>query len=1111
MTKTNITAVHSIEKSKRFFRSTRLDSDIYDINHLIGYNLTSQVLQVLSRINEGLNHNTNERAFTLTGPYGSGKSAFALFLAHLVENRTTEKPNLALEILLNKAPSLAINMIRTLNNKGLCPVVLTLRRAPLAQSILEGLICALRKVRQSKEIRSLISEIQNDLLNNELNSVVVKSRIDSFIGVLPKNYRGMLLVLDELGKALEYVSRHATEDIYLLQELAEHASRSGGKPFLLIGILHQSFGQYGEYLDHAARQEWSKVQGRFCDIAFIEPPEQQIRLAVHAIISMDVEKKQADKIKVNDIAGKLIDRGYMPNGLKPEEVLSLALNALPLHLTALFALPYLFKRFAQNERSLFAYLLSSEPFGLQEKMANNGNDFIRLPDLFDYFQANVSGNITKKTYGRRWLEIADALERTPDLSIEEVQVIKAIGLLGILGEISSMRATREFICLALHDDINSDSISACLSSLQKKSLIVYRRYNSTYKIWEGSDVDIEARLDEGRIKTQGLLLADDLQRFLPLRPMVARRYSHDIGVMRFFELRYVDSVVQPKNLLPTEGMDGVLVCCLPGTQGQSSTFMDWAKNGDIANLKNVIIVIPNQIGNLRDAASELKAIHWAWQNTPELRDDRIARRELAERTAFIERLLTQAVQQLLDPRPEPYGASAKWYHQGQRQAQVKDLRSISELLSVVMDIVYFESPKIINELVSRRVISSAAAGARRNLIERMLANGDEPLLGIEGYPPERSIYESVLMASGLHQQDEPYWQSPSEAADPLHILPTFKYMERTIFGSLEEPYSIDRLLRELSMPPIGIMPGVFPVLLVAFLLAYPDEISLYREGVFVPEPNISDFEVLMRRPELYSVTGSRLRGDCALMVKRISSKLNVKPTTLSVARALISMVRSLPDHAWRTRQLPEPVLKLRTVIEQARSPERLLFHDIPQALGVLPFTDELTGSHDRVDQFFNKLNEAIQLWSNITQIKIKEAGDDLLRACNFPASKDGWQSLIQTAQHLKSKPLSRNLNPFITRLTTKNEIDSIIESVLAHVANRPPSSWTDNDVESFPAYAKLIGEEFIAFTNKFGVLSPNDEALCSELMEQVKNNLDTQAPSHIIRVALSRLMHVFND
>ncbi|EEG79121.1 hypothetical protein [Dethiobacter alkaliphilus] len=1107
MTNINNSAVKNMERPKRFFRSIRLDSDINDINNLSGYSLTNHVLYVLGRIEEGVNDHAKERAFTLTGPYGSGKSAFALFLCHLLNNKSYDGSNIAFDLLKNQDLRLSENYANTLDGNGLYPVVLTLRRAPLSYSILEGLVFALHKVRQSKSVRNLIVEIKNDLSHANLSGEIIKARIAAFIDVLPKHYKGMVLVLDELGKALEYAARYTGEDVYLLQELAEFASRSGDKPFLLFGILHQSFEQYGEYLDHAARQEWAKIQGRFCDIAFIEPPEQQIRLAVQAISSLEIDIHADEKERASSVSRKLIEKGYIPSGLKPREVQDIASSSYPLHLTVLFALPHLFKRFAQNERSLFAYLLSKETFGLQEQLAKSSGDFIRLPNLFDYFHANISNNITKQAYSRRWIEVADALERTPDLTSEEVSVLKTIGLLGILGEISFMSATREFISIALSDEIQDKTIEECLASLQKRSLIVFRRYNNTYKIWEGSDVDIEARLEDGRRNTQGLLLADDLQKFLPKRPLVARRHSHEKGAMRYFELRYIDSMVQAKHLLPSEGIDGVIVCCLPSMRDQIDTFVNWVKNEEICQLKNVLIVVPQQIGTLRDAASELRAIHWVWQNTPELRDDRIARRELAERNTLIEQMLTQAVQHILDPRPEPNGSNAAWYYMGEIE-KVESLRGISELLSRVMDKVYSDSPTIKNELINRRGISAAAAAARRNLVERMLSNENELLLGMEGYPPERSIYESVLKASGIHQPGDQCWNLPS-ANDSLNLYPAFKRMEELVFSSLDEPYSIEKLLKDLSGPPIGVMPGVFPVLLVAFMLSFPDEISLYREGVFIPEPNIADFEVLMRRPELYAVAGSRLEGERMLVVQRIANSLRVRPTTLSVARALIGMLKSLPDHAWRTRKLPGEVLKLRTAIEQARSPEKLLFVDIPEAVGEEPFTDQPVDSNEHIIRFFNKLNEAITSWREVTDTHIAKASKELLAACNMPEGVEGWKALIQTAHDLKSKPVSDKLNPLITRLTTPNEINAVVESVLAQIANRPPRSWTDKEVDDFPELAKQIGNELITFTQKYAVLTDDEEAACEKLIDQLKTNLREDSSPQIIRVALSRLLQEY--
>ena len=80
---------------------------------------------------------------------------------------------------------------------------------------------------------------------------------------------GVLLILDELGKFLEYAAMHPEkQDIYILQRLAESASRSGGTPLFVMGLLHQGFNAYSDYLDNASKREWEKIAGRFEEILF---------------------------------------------------------------------------------------------------------------------------------------------------------------------------------------------------------------------------------------------------------------------------------------------------------------------------------------------------------------------------------------------------------------------------------------------------------------------------------------------------------------------------------------------------------------------------------------------------------------------------------------------------------------------------------------------------------------------------------------------------------------------------------------------------------------------------------------------------------------------------
>ena len=49
-------------------------------------------------------------------------------------------------------------------------------------------------------------------------------------------------------------------------------------------------------------------------------------------------------------------------------------------------------------------------------------------------------------------------------------------------------------------------------------------------------------------------------------------------------------------------------------------------------------------------------------------------------------------------------------------------------------------------------------------------------------------------------------------------------------------------------PPIGMKDGMMPVLLTAFLLSNREELSIYREGVFLPKFTDLDIEYLVRDP-----------------------------------------------------------------------------------------------------------------------------------------------------------------------------------------------------------------------------------------------------------------------
>jgi len=566
---------------------------------------------------------------------------------------------------------------------------------------------------------------------------------------------------------------------------------------------------------------------------------------------------------------------------------------------------------------------------------------------------------------------------------------------------------------------------------------------------------------------------------------------------------------------------GKIVVCVSGSAPLAEKFVETAK--DLKDRSNLLLAIPQDLGELRAVTSELAALRWVWENTAELRDDRAARRELALRIADAERLLRSTLHRLLDPRPDPLGSRCVWYYCG-RLESVETPADVSRLLSKVCDRLFSASPLIRNELIVRTTLSSAAAAARRNLVEAMLTRAGEPALGIQGFPPERSMYESALRATGIHVREAAggWTFVPPPKNHETRLWPAWEHLNDQIFQPHPGPQPLDVVFRSMAAPPLGVMDGLQPVILCAFMQIHTDEVTLYREGTFLPDPSVADFELLMRRPELFAIAGSRVQGPRADVVTRLAKRLGVRPATVPVVRALFKMVRSLPEFAWRTNRLPETVRALRLVFDNAKSPERFLFIELPQALHQPAFEERRTDPQ-QVETFFASLNQNLQALNNASPGSIAAARDQLLRACGFAAGAEHWQELREAALRLEPLTTHTNLLAFLRRLTQSQNDPAGIASVLALVANCPPASWSDHDAERFPELAQAMGTMFLeartgleeaAVTTIFRGLTPPQRRKADQLHQEIRRLLSAQAMDDdpiVVRAALLALAEELNN
>lgn len=1083
--------------SRRFLRSVNLARDCGAKSDVSGYIVTPSVRTALLRIVRGLSQGKIDRAFALTGPYGSGKSSFGLFLFHLLQSRTGTAWNLLREADAKLADECRRVVWPDKTGNGYAFLPATAGRQSV-QTLLADAVDAfpdapVRVARLSRELRA--SRDAKDAVG------IVEKIAAEFVKA---GFRGILVVLDEFGLVFDNARLHPGEtDVSILQELAETASRREDASIALVGILHQGFGDYAGN-DPSLRKEFSKIEGRFDPIAFSESPAAQIQLVAAAIGS----KHRPTPEEASRIREAVRCKVPALVGLSNDDFVRYAERSYPLHPLSLAALPVLFRRLGQNERSVFTYLVGSEPNGLQDVCDHRENDRpLSLDDLYDYLFTNFETHLARHSFGQALLEAHATLESKPSLSPTDARIVKSVALLSSLGSQSRIHATEPLIRLAL----SPDRFTNDLASLEGASILVYRRFSETYALWSGSDIDLrecEKRADAELAKT-GFSIADTLAKFVPPAPMVAKRHSLETGSLRFFETRYLDrpSKLPDVALHPSSPAAGLLVVCLPERESEIDRFIEDAKS-EFKDDPRVLFAVPTGCAELKEALKEVRRLHWIEDNEKALRDDRIASREVAVRLAEATQLVAQRQSSLLDPRKPPLGAGCVFVHAGRMLDGIVAGRFLSRELSRICDGIYPDSPHVLNELVNRRAPSSQAASARNKLVS--LVNNPDTCklerLGIEGYPPERSIYESFFLASGMHVAgDGGEWRlAPPRAGAETNLLPAWKKLGSLVMDSRGKPVTVKELYDELRRPPYGMLDGLLPLLVISFLLVNRDEVFLYSEGTFQPEPTDAHFELLVRRPELFALSGMKISGTRAAVVKRLAAGLRTeRETVMHVVRRLYGMMRSLSKYAQETDSVTDRAKAFRQAFENASSPEVLLFRALPEIFGI-GGVDAARLDPAQLDRYFDCLNGCLRELGGALPALVAGSRKKLLEALGFDDSPEGWRLLYDRCCHLLARIGASDLVPFLQNVKNTDGDWNRAAQVMAYVESAPMEKWGPLQISEFDRAVVGLAERFKAEWRPYdgtATLSPREEKAVAALSDAFRAAAKSGRASPAVRRA----------
>ena len=1026
--------------SRRYQRSARIDTDLASLAAIEGFVCPASSADVLSSMARHV-MDTKQGAFTWTGPYGSGKSSLAIVLAGLLNGHGPCRE--AADRILGKKLSTQLANAFPPGAKGWRIMPILGRRADPAHVIASAL--------QAQDLFAIPSSgrIDPDRVLDAIREAAIQK---------PKQHGGLLIVVDEMGKFLEAAAQDKA-DVYFFQRLAEEASRSNGR-LIVIGILHQAIDQYAHHVSQDMRDEWAKIQGRFVDLPVNTAPDEQLDLIARAITT-----DKTPKVPTNEagaIAGLL--GGYRGS---PLAVTSRRLNQCwPLHpVVACMLGPISRRRFGQNQRSIFAFLNSAEPFGFQDflKKAVLG-DIYQPHMLWDYLRANLEPAILASPDGHRWALAAEALERCEALGGDKLHIefLKTIALVDLFKERSGL-VPSEALLQASFPDVKPRERAATIQQLSAWSLIVYKKFLSAYAIYAGSDFDIEQAVKEALDAREDIDF-ETLKTLAGLQPILAKRHYHDTGTLRWFDvsLAPIDALSLTAATPPAAGAIGKFILALPTageTQEQAASACSAAVKAS-QGWDTIIGLSPKSWGVV-SLAKELLALEAVRHGRPELQGDAVARREVQARLSVLQSQLEAEFHAAFD--------TANWYRSGSKTPAPFRHAELNILASDLAATRYPAAPVIHNELLNRQKPSSNAIAAQNELLRRMVIEEGKLRLGIDGFPAEGGLFASLLEATGLYGEHlgRHVFAAPGELApDHAKLRPLWdaalehleKQAERTV--SLTEIYDLWRA------EPFGVKDGLMPLLITSLLLAERARLAAYRDGIFRPQLDDVDIQYLSKDARTIQLRWMDLKAVSRVLLDSLSSVVTrIDPrravdtaSPVDVARALVSLYDELPPWTKRTSRLSPNALRIRDLLKRASDPNKFLFSDLPEAVGIQAKALNKKSASDiaiRIEDGFIELKAAYpQALAKLRQTFCDELQGD---AQSLP----GLQQIRERAENIRQVGGDFRLEALIGRLSAFDGSDPAFEEIASLAATKPPRDWVDLDLDRAAIELADLAQKFV--------------------------------------------------
>lgn len=1049
--------------NENFQYSVNLQFDINNITKIKEYIPTHDGCDLLKKYLESILYKKN-RATTLVGPYGKGKSHLLLVLITILNdyekadipyiNEFIEKiKNVDLELYSQ------LKQIRETNIK-LMPIIINSNYDDLNQAFLIALSESLEREQLSnivpktyfdialnviakwednysevisnfssclREYNTTVNKLKIGLkkysnehyeifknvyscilhgqeFNPLVNSDIIKIYKDLVVEIQKSGYTGIFIIFDEFSKFLENSSNSKMmKDLKILQDFAELSNRTGNNEQIHLScVTHKSLNQYSNNFDEDKINAFKTVEGRFKEIYFNRSLEQNYEIISYAIKKNEVFKEIYFKYsnKYKEFYNEIIALPIFKNVINICNVLFK--GCFPINPITVYSLIALAEKIAQNERTLFTFLTDDDSNSLKSFIKQNEDGLFNINKVYDYFRLLLKKE-TDKNIKEIYIKAENNLKRVNNEN--ESNIIKAITIIYIINETEIFTPDDNTIRLALNLTVEDYNIA--INELINKSVLKKKKITNEVKFTTIYNNEASKQIRNlVETKYREINIRETINGLVERKYSLPRRYNEEYKMTRFFANIFITEE-ELLNLNSFEIIEDEIYC-----DGIILNLIRQSRN--IQNVKvhfqniakdNIVLKIPKNIFSKENILSlkEYKSAH-------ELINKLDTEKDILNELQFIIKETTE----ILDNEIKKYFSNENTQEYLYMQKTNKNNINESSYLSSICENIFIKSPIVNNEMINKNELSAPIKKARNIVIDTILSNNKDLIRS--NTSAEATIYKSIV-----------------DKKDTLSIQDVMVRIKEFIGNSENKKVSFDELYSVLCNKPYSIRKGIIPILIAMAFYNYTDIVVIYFMNKEI-DLNSENLVKINQNPEKYFLyiekeTSNKVKYLSSLMnifniVNQDTQYINLKVLVESMKKWILSLprlVREINTEDLELNVKKEYILIKNELLKPDINNNQFIYKTILEIFNTDNYNDTIdmiTSMKITFDNFMNKYNlKLIDKTKEIINIEFKGSISSLMKE---------WYQLndLENSNVIYNMD-TRNIIEYVRVLDTHNENDII--------------------------------------------------------------------------------------